>query len=69
MKEAAGEANLTVVTVILIGVVLAIVGPLIANIMTTTKERGCCLDAGGYYENGTCGGTYDTAAYNRCMND
>ena len=33
MKEAAGEANLTVVAIILIGVIVAVVTPLINSLM------------------------------------
>ena len=60
MKEAAGEANLTVVAIILIGVVVAVVTPLVGNLMKGTAGRACCTDGGGYIENGTCnGGTYN----------
>ena len=38
MKEASGEANLTVVAIILIGVIAAVVTPLIRSTMTKTKE-------------------------------
>ena len=54
MKEAAGEANMTVVTIILIGIVVAIATPIITNIMTSTKERTCCVDAGGQWSGGEC---------------
>ena len=33
MKEAAGEANLTVVAIILIAVIVAVATPLISNLM------------------------------------
>ena len=49
MKEAAGEANLTVVAIILIGVIAAIVTPLITRMMETTKLRGECMDRGGVW--------------------
>ena len=50
MKEAAGEANMTVVTIILIAIVLA-VGTLIVNgLMSGTAKKSC--------ESG--GGTWDT---------
>lgn len=47
MKEAAGEANLTVVAIILIGVVVAVVTPLVNSLMKSTARRACCTDAGG----------------------
>ena len=62
MKEAAGEANLTVVAIILIGVVVAVVTPLVTNLMKSSAGRACCTDGGGYVngETGTCsGGTYN----------
>lgn len=54
MKEAAGEANLTVVAIILIGVIVAIATPIITNIMTGMKARSCCVDAGGEWKGGKC---------------
>ncbi len=54
MKEAAGEANLTVVAIILIGVIAAVVTPLITRMMNTTRERGECMDTGGVWVNGRC---------------
>ena len=54
MKEAAGEANLTVITIILIGVIVAIATPLINSAMTNTAKRTCCSNYGGSYENGKC---------------
>ena len=47
MKEASGEANLTVVTIILIGVIVAIATPIITSMMSNTQVRACCMDAGG----------------------
>ena len=59
MKEAAGEANLTVVAIILIGVVVAVVTPLVNSLMKSANGRACCTDGGGYIEGSTCqGGTY-----------
>ena len=61
MKEAAGEANLTVVAIILIGVVVAVVTPLVTSLMSTTARRACCTDAGGVWQNNRCSidGTYN----------
>lgn len=60
MKEAAGEANLTVVAIILIGVVVAVVTPLVNNLMKGTAGRACCTDGGGVVQSSTChGGIYD----------
>ena len=46
MKEAAGEANLTVVAIILIGVVVAVATPLVTSLMGNARYRSCCTDAG-----------------------
>lgn len=54
MKEAAGEANLTVVAIILIGVVVAVVTPLVNSLMKSTANRACCTDAGGYVKGSDC---------------
>lgn len=56
MKEAAGEANLTVVAIILIGVIAAVVTPIVTSMMKTTEARTCCNNAGGIWdaEGGQC---------------
>lgn len=54
MKEASGEANLTVITIILIGVIVAVVTPLITSLMNNTKARTECLNNGGTWNNGQC---------------
>lgn len=54
MKEAAGEANLTVVAIILIGVIVAVVTPLINSMMTSTQKKTCCSNFGGIWEEGDC---------------
>lgn len=48
MKEAAGEANLTVVAIILIAVVVAVATPLVNSLMKNAKEKACRTDAGFY---------------------
>ena len=72
MKEAAGEANLTVVAIILIGVVVAVVTPLINNLMSSTAKRACCTDAGGVWQGGKCvsaagSSDYDSTTYDKCL--
>ena len=54
MKEAAGEANLTVIAIILIGVIAAVVTPLVNSYMTTTARRGCCQNYGGVWKSNDC---------------
>ena len=60
MKEAAGEANLTVIAIILIGVIAAVVTPMINSYMTTSAKKGCCTNAGGYWSENAC--KYKTAS-------
>jgi len=54
MKEAAGEANLTVVAIILIAVVVAVATPLVNSLMSTATYRSCCTDAGAVWSGGSC---------------
>ena len=69
MKEAAGEANLTVVAIILIGLILAVVTPLLNSLMSNTAERACCTDAGGVWSGGSCDLSQygDQGSYNDCV--
>ena len=54
MKEAAGEANLTVVAIILIAVVVAVATPLVTSLMSNSTYRSCCSDAGLVWKGGKC---------------
>jgi uncharacterized membrane protein YadS len=54
MKEAAGEANMTVVTIILIGIIVAVATPIITSMMNNTSERTTCMNNGGVWTGGTC---------------
>lgn len=76
MKEAAGEANLTVVAIILIAVIVAIATPLINSLMKSSTKRACCTDAGGVWEGTACQaasndhtGQYSEAAYKACLEE
>ena len=75
MKEAAGEANLTVVAIILIGVVVAIATPLVGSLMSNTSKRACCTDAGGIWSGNACDFTKSSnvaggeASYNACVSN
>lgn len=59
MKEAAGEANMTVITIVLIGLVAAAGAILIPSLLTNMKARSCCQQMGGVVDGGNCvvGGT------------
>ena len=54
MKEAAGEANMTVITIILIGVIAAVAIPLVNNAMKNTSVSASCNASGGYMSAGKC---------------
>ena len=76
MKEAAGEANLTVVAIILIAVIVAIATPLINSLMRSSTRRACCTDAGGVWQGNACNAAendhtaqYDQGAYEECLAD
>ena len=75
MKEAAGEANLTVVAIILIAVVVAVATPLINSLMKTSAKKSCCTDAGGVWKGGKCQAAngdmdhYSSSAYDTCVKD
>ncbi len=72
MKEAAGEANLTVIAIVLIAIVAAVATPLIGNMMKGTAKKSCCLESGGKWSGNNCtdggNGTYDSATYQDCIN-
>ena len=70
MKEAAGEANMTVITIVLIGLVAAAGAILIPNLLTNTQKQTCCTSNGGTWKNGACSGpTWSTiwdSTNNKC---
>ena len=54
MKEAAGEANMTVITIVLIAVVLGIGTVIVTNMMNSSKNSSECTSKGNVWYNGTC---------------
>jgi len=48
MKEAAGEANITVITIVLIALVLAVGTPIINSLLTRMAKNSCCSAVGGH---------------------
>lgn len=54
MKDAASEANLTVVGIILIAIIAGVVTPIINNAMSTTQSKADCLNKGGNFVSGKC---------------
>ncbi len=71
MKEAAGEANMTVITIVLIAIVLAVGTVIVRSMMSNTRKSSACTACGGYWKGGQCT-TYDgsgTVDYNSCLTD
>ena len=56
MKEAAGEANMTVITIVLIGLVAAAGAVFIPRLLDNMKARSCCTESGGTWQNAKCTG-------------
>ena len=54
MKEAAGEANMTVVTIVLIAAVVAVATPIITSTVAGMGKKSCCQSAGGYWKGNQC---------------
>ena len=54
MKESAGEANMTVITIVLIGLVAAAGAIIIPNLLNGMKRNACCQANGGTIKNGHC---------------
>jgi hypothetical protein len=76
MKEAAGEANLTVVAIILIAVIVAVATPLINSLMKSSARRSCCTDNGGIWSANGCTsahndstGQYNYDQYSKCVSE
>ena len=57
MKEAAGEANMTVITIVLIGIVL-VAGGVIVRSLLAGQGRKACEESGGTWC-ATCTATVD----------
>lgn len=71
MKEAAGEANMTVITIVLIAIVLAVGTLIVRSMMSNTRKSSACTACGGYWKGGQCT-TYDGTSfveYEECMTD
>ena len=75
MKEAAGEANMTVITIVLIAIVLAVGTVLVTNLMNSNKNSSACSACGGIWKGGQCyapgtngAATTTTINYDSCKN-
>ena len=54
MKEAAGEANMTVITIVLIAIVLGVGTIIVTNLMSSTAKKSACSEVGGTLSGNTC---------------
>ena len=60
MKEAAGEANMTVITIVLIAIVLGVGTLIVTNLMNSNQKSSCCAANGGTWAGGHCCAAGDT---------
>ena len=72
MKEAAGEANMTVITIVLIAIVLAVGTVVVNGVMNNAKRKSCCQSLGGTLKGTSCvidGVTWTTkeGSYKQCL--
>lgn len=71
MKESAGEANMTVITIVLIGLVAAAGALVIPNLITSMKKKSCCTQAGGTWSGNECkasgNDSYSDTEYTACL--
>ena len=58
MKEAAGEANMTVITIVLIGVVAAVGVILVPKLMDAAAKKAACAEKGGNLSGDKCYSKY-----------
>ena len=70
MKEAAGEANMTVITIVLIAIVLGVGTVIVNSMMNSSKNSSACGACGGTWTAGKCvkPGTNTTVNYSSCKN-
>ncbi len=47
MREAIGEANITVITIILIGTILPVFYLVVPRILTNIQDKACCISNNG----------------------
>lgn len=54
MKEAAGEANTTVITIVLISIILGVGTIIVKNMMSSSEKSSDCSSVGNVWYNGKC---------------
>ena len=66
MKEATGEANITVITIVLIAIVLAVGTVIVNQLLTNTAKKSACSGVGGNLSGNTCTYTLAAGGTNTC---
>lgn len=54
MKEAMGEAYLTVITILLIGVIMSTFYFVIPNMLSSIQDKSCCISNNGTVQGNNC---------------
>jgi hypothetical protein len=54
MRQATGEANMTIIAIVIIGTIAAVGIILIPKLLSGTIYRSCCNQAGGIWQNSYC---------------
>lgn len=54
MRESMGEANMTVISIIMIGMILPVFTLVIPRILTGIKDKSCCLSNNGIVRGTIC---------------
>ena len=54
MKEAAGEANMTVITIVLIAIVLGVGTIVVYGLLNNMGQSSACNSSGAYWRGGKC---------------
>ncbi|MBP3920592.1 MAG: hypothetical protein J6D28_03405 [Bacilli bacterium] len=54
MRDAVGEANLTVITIILIGMIFPVFYVIVPKILDSMQDRACCIQNDGIIDGSTC---------------
>lgn len=70
MRQATGNANITVITITIIGILATIGCILIPKLTKKVPEKACCINAGGIWQDNTCvpvNDTIDEDEYNKCI--
>ena len=54
MRQATGEANMTIIAIVIIGIIAAVGVILIPKLLSSAIYRSCCNRAGGKWSSGYC---------------